>query len=75
MFTCFTGAKVQILTLLLLLEGARHILERDHPEIFVEVDETEHREGGGGVWDFLSSRGYLPGQRFGANLLFVPVTM
>jgi hypothetical protein len=37
--------------------------------------EAEHREEGGCVWEFLSSRGYLPGKRFGANLLFVPVAL
>jgi len=55
------------------LQGARGILQRDHPEIFVEVDPEELGPGGGPVTQYLIALGYLPGERTGANLLFVPL--
>ena len=54
------------------LEGARGIIERDKPEIWVEVPPEEGAAGP--LSQFLHSLGYLPGERVysSANLLFVP---
>ena len=54
------------------LEGARGIIERDKPEIWIEVPPEEGAAGP--LSQFLHSLGYLPGERVysSANLLFVP---
>ena len=59
---------------LAVLLGSQRIIQRDHPEIFVEVGAEEFAEAGGPVTQYLVQFGYLPGVRYGPNLLFVPST-
>ena len=58
---------------LAVLQGAERLLVRDRPEIFVEVSDVGEELGGSGpVTQYLAQFGYLPGEAYGPNLLFVP---
>uniref|UniRef100_A0A7S4L7S3 Methyltransferase FkbM domain-containing protein n=1 Tax=Guillardia theta TaxID=55529 RepID=A0A7S4L7S3_GUITH len=57
-----------------ILQGARNLLLRDRPEIFVEVDMAREADGDGPVSSFLTEMGYSIESRYGpSNLLFSPL--